>query len=62
MNSNYLAVTTHSFKEELHELRVLHVVFLLDDLLVVEYVLRCKYRLTMTITKVQSFANTVEEG
>ena len=42
VDSHNLAITAHGFKEELHKLWVLHVVFFLDDKLIVQDVLRCE--------------------
>lgn len=47
---DYLAISADSFEEELYKLGILHIVFLLNDLLVVKDVLRGENCLTLTVS------------
>ena len=62
VNSHNLAITAHGFKKELHKVWVLHVVFFLDDKLIVQDVLRCEDWLSVAIAKVHSLTYAVEKG
>lgn len=58
----YLAISTDSFEEELHKLGILHIIFFLNDLLVVKDVLWGEDSFFLTVTKVHSFTYTVKES